>query len=268
MQINLPYFDVILSRLECGDSDFQQAFRRHIHFGAWEEPDKASDDLGETAEAMERLCQHLIQLADIRDGQDILDVGCGFGGTLASLDERFNPVRLTGLNIDERQIELARQRVTPRAGNQLDFVVGDACQMTFAEASFDRVLAVECIFHFPSRRAFFEHVRRILRPGGNLTLSDFLQPEGTPAAQFDDATDLLWGAHTAIDLQGYRELAAEVGLELTHAEDISPFVRPSYHFYGQILGRHLPVAVEATRISRLFMDLGGFGYCNLRFDLK
>jgi ubiquinone/menaquinone biosynthesis C-methylase UbiE len=266
MQFNLPYFDMILSRLACGDPEFEETFRRHIHFGAWEDPDSAYSDRSDSIEAMERLCQHLIGIADIRQGQDILDVGCGFGGTLASIDEKFSPVRMTGLNIDQRQLDVARQRVAASPRNHLKFVQGDACAMDFPEDSFDRVLAVECIFHFPSREAFFSHVGRILRPGGNLTLSDFLQPEGTPPGLWDDHDHALWGSHTAVDLQDYRDLAARAGLELTHAQDISLNVRPTYHWFGKLLGKHFPEAEKATIDSRFVMDVGGLGYCTLRFD--
>ncbi len=268
MHVKLPYFDMILARLAQGDPDFEEAFRRHVHFGAWEDPDNAYLDRPDSIKAMDRLCLHLIKLADIQDGQDILDVGCGFGGTLATLDEQFSPVRLTGLNIDERQLEVARGRLFPRPGNQLDFVLGDACEMHFPPRSFDRVLAVECIFHFPSRKTFFGHVARVLRPGGNLTLTDFLQPEGAPAAHFDATDDPLWGSHTAIGLQAYRELGEEVGLVLTHAHDISRHVRPTYHWFGQLLGRHYPEAEAVLKESQLIMDLGGLGYCTLRFDLR
>ncbi|MBS2038797.1 class I SAM-dependent methyltransferase [bacterium] len=266
MQIQLPYFDIILSRLAQGDPDFQQAFGRHIHFGVWDDPEVSGADLMQTAEAMERMCQLLLDLADIQPGQQVLDVGCGFGGTLASLNERLSPVRMTGLNIDARQLEVARQRALAREGNQLDFVVGDACQLPFPDASFDRVLAVECIFHFPSRRAFFEHAARVLKPGGNLTLSDFVLPEGTPPAQYDGTTEVLWGPHTAIDLAHYQQLAAEVGLRLTGGQDISASVMPSYDFYGGLLGRYLPEAGEVTRLSKFFMQVGAFAYCTLRFD--
>jgi ubiquinone/menaquinone biosynthesis C-methylase UbiE len=257
---------MILSRLECGDTEFAETFRRHIHFGIWDDPNNAYDDVADSITAMDRLCQHLIKLADIRDGQSILDVGCGFGGTLASLNEQFSGARLTGLNIDERQINVARSRLDIRRGNHLDLVVGDACAMTFAETSFDRILAVECIFHFPSRKRFFEHVGRLLRPGGNLTMTDFLLPEGSPLGHFDDAENPLWGQCTAIDLQGYQALADEVGLVMTHIQDISPFVRPTYHFFGKILGQHFPQAQEATEIGQFLMDAGGIGYCTLRFD--
>jgi len=265
MPLRLPYLDMILSRLACSDAEFEEAFGRHVHFGFWDDPSEAYHDRSDSIQAMERLCQRLLSLADVRLGQDILDVGCGFGGTLASLNERLNPVRLTGLNIDERQLELARLRVTASPGNVVRFVQGDACAMSFPEASFDRVLAVECIFHFSSREAFFAQVARLLRPGGNLTLSDFLQPEGTPAGLWD--TDHpLWGSQTSIDIEGYKDLAARSGLELTHAQDISANVRPTYYWFGKLLGQHFPGAEKATADSRFIMDVGGLGYCTLRFD--
>lgn len=258
---------MILSRLEAGDREFEEAFHRHVHFGAWEDPENAYDDIPDSIVAMDRLCHYLLTVADIRSGQRVLDVGCGFGGTLATLNERFDHLELTGLNIDARQLQVARERVLPRPGNRLEWVEGDACQMPFDDAAFDRMLAVECIFHFPSRRAFFQHARRVLRPGGNLTLSDFLLPDGSPPGNFDDASNPLWGSYTAIDLPGYRNLAAEVGLELTHAQDISRNVRPTYHYFGQLLGRHFPEAREATELGAFIMDAGGIAYCTLRFDL-
>lgn len=256
MQIQLPYFDIILSRLESGDPDFLEAFQRHVHFGAYfgqESP----------AEAMEQLTQLMIDMAEIQVGQDVLDVGCGFGGTLMSLKEQFPSNALSGLNIDARQLEVARGRCP-----EVQFVQGDACAMPFEDASFDRVLAVECIFHFPSRRAFLEHARRVLRPGGNLTLSDFVVPEGTPPGSYDHTTELLWGRHTAIEIPEYQALAAEVGLELTVHEDISTQVLPSYDFLGEMLGRYSSVAPEMTRLSKFFMEMGGIGYSLLRFDVK
>lgn len=253
---------MILARIASGDRDFEEAFWRHVHFGLWEDPAQAYGDRDDSIEAMDRLCSHLIELADIRDGQDVLDVGCGFGGTLATLHERFPLARLTGLNIDERQLEVARRRVSPA----VRFVAGDACAMPFPDASFDRLLAVECIFHFPSRAEFLAHARRVLRPGGNLTLSDWVLPDGMPQSLFDNSHDSFWGAYTAVEMAGYHGLAEEAGLKLVHAQDLSRHVRPSYHWFAELLGRHYPEARTAIESSRLVMDLGGMAYCALRFD--
>ena len=95
--------------------------------------------------------------------------------TLANLNETLAAVSLHGINnIDERQAARAAAVVLPRPGNAVHFVHGDACRLPFASAAFDRVLAVECIFHFPSRRQFFGEARRVLRRGGKLALSDFI----------------------------------------------------------------------------------------------
>lgn len=262
--MRLPYFDTILARIASGDRDFEEAFWRHVHFGAWDEPEKAYGDRQDSIEAMDRLCRHLIELADIQDGQDVLDVGCGLGGTLATLRARFPGARLTGLNIDERQLEVARRRVDP----SVRFVSGDACAMPFEDRSFDRLLAVECVFHFPSRADFLGHVSRVLRPGGNLTLSDWVLPDGVPASMFDHSHDSFWGSYTAVDIAGYHRLAEDAGLRLVHAHDISRHVRPSYHWFAELLGRHDPAARTAIESSRLVMDLGGIAYCTLRLDLS
>ncbi|MCW5870392.1 MAG: hypothetical protein KIS61_24260, partial [Candidatus Eremiobacteraeota bacterium] len=96
---------------------------------------------------------------------------------------------------------------------------------------------------------------------------DFVVPEGTPPGSYDHTTEMLWGRHTAIEIPEYRALAAEVDLQLTASEDISPQVLPSYDFLGGLLGRYLPVAGEVTRLSKFFMEMGGIGYSLLRFDL-
>ena len=265
-QVKLPYFDMILARLASGDAEFEQIFWRHIHYGAWRNPEEATGTTADSIESMERLCQLMLGLAEVGPKQDVLDTGCGFGGTLAAIDEKHSPISLTGLNIDERQLEVARERVTASPGNRLEFVQGDACAMTFPDNSFDRVLAVECIFHFPSRPAFFDHAARVLRPGGSLTLSDFVTPEGTPGGLWDEQEHAVWGRATAIDLPKYQELGEQVGLKLVHFEDISSYVRPTYEWFGRLLGKHFPEAGKAIEEAQLILDLGGIGYCTLRFD--
>ena len=56
----------------------------------------------------------MCDVAEIRDGMRIIDVGCGFGGTIASLNERFSELELVGVNIDSRQLERATDMVQLR----------------------------------------------------------------------------------------------------------------------------------------------------------
>jgi SAM-dependent methyltransferase len=151
-------------------------------------------------------------------------------------------VDLTGQNIDSRQLDWARQHVKPRGGNRIRFEAGDACGMPFEDASFDVVLALECVFHFPSRNRFLSEARRVLRPGGRLSLSDFL-PIDAAGPILSKAQNLVFGrymrhvlgpADFTFTYQRYLTAARAEGLSLVHEEDITKNTLPTYSILRQL----------------------------------
>jgi SAM-dependent methyltransferase len=82
-------------------------------------------------------------------------------------------MRLLGLNIDRRQIDICRS-LTARPGNSLSFVLADACALPCKPGSFDRLLCLEAMFHFASRRAFLQQAADALCRGGRLAFTDIL----------------------------------------------------------------------------------------------
>jgi cyclopropane fatty-acyl-phospholipid synthase-like methyltransferase len=232
-----PYFDDLLDRLAAGDLGTRAAFGRHVHWGYWPDPDRATGAADDYAAAAERLCRAVCDAAGVADGMRVLDVGCGFGGTIASLNERFSDLDLVGVNIDPRQLDRARAEVRPLNGNRVRFVYGDACALDVPPASFDVVLAVECVFHFESRARFFDGAARALRPGGRLALSDFVPPRAAlaelerhdPGA--DEATRVTYGRVDVLcPVERYRDLADAVGLALAANRDITAGTMPTYAF--------------------------------------
>jgi cyclopropane fatty-acyl-phospholipid synthase-like methyltransferase len=121
----------------------------------------------------------------------------------------------------------------------------DHCRLPFATAAFDRVLAVECIFHFPSRRQFFREARRVLRRGGKLALSDFIPAaDAAPVtpdpqrAEFARRVADKFGPMTAFPtLDEYRQLARETGFEVTVVDDVTPGLVPSFKVVRKLLQR-------------------------------
>ncbi|ABW29655.1 class I SAM-dependent methyltransferase [Acaryochloris marina] len=214
--LTLPYFDLILKQLDQGDAIFEQAFGRHVHWGYWANPDQATYTAKDYGAAAEQMSVEIYSAAQVQDHQTILDVGCGVGGTVASLNERFTNVSLLGLNLDERQLAYAQQTVTARPENTIEFVQGDACALPFADQSVDAVLAVECIFHFPDRKQFLQEALRVLKPGGWLAISDFapFEMEGWPAFlwQSNPVLPSFYGSFdVTYTLQKYRILSGQVG---------------------------------------------------------
>ncbi len=232
-----PYFDALLDRLAAGDPVAGAAFGRHVHWGYWPDPAAADGTGTDYARAAEELCRRVCDAAPVGDGLRVLDVGCGFGGTVASLNERFTNLDMTGVNIDPRQLARAAETVVPANGNRATWVEGDACALPFADAQFDVVLAVECVFHFPSRAGFFAEAARVLKPGGRLALSDFVPTvAGLPklrenAAATGDETRASYGA---VDLlcpeDEYRAALAVAGFTDQQFEDITVHTLPTYEF--------------------------------------
>jgi cyclopropane fatty-acyl-phospholipid synthase-like methyltransferase len=135
--IDLPYFDLILEGREKKDA-LAAAFSSYVHWGYWDEPGKARGDDGDFAVAMEKLNGEVLAEARLSDGQAVVDCGCGFGGTLGAIAAQKKNMKLTGVNVDARQLAVAKSQV--RGG--VTWVEADACALPFPDKSFDRALAV------------------------------------------------------------------------------------------------------------------------------
>ena len=258
-QVDLPYFDRILESLRNGDIEVAEAFSRYVHWGFWDDTSRADGSLHDFAQAAERMSQKVIEAANVCSGQRVLDVGCGFGGTLADLNQRFDGMDLVGLNIDPRQLEQARRdpALTARGGNRVSLLTGDACCLPFAAASFDVVLCVEAVFHFPGRDKFLNDVRRVLRPGGRLALSDFVPRFVIPwlwdyfDRRFKPVVTRLYGASDMrCTVHDYRWLACHAELELTRVDDVTHNTLPSYQVLRPLVRRIAPDPEGAEEVIR------------------
>jgi len=202
-----------------------------MHLGYWDEPDRAGRSGEALVDAQERLNNLVLDCAQLRAGMCILDAGCGFGGTVAAARQRVPQLTCIGVNRDPRQLAVAVQAV--RDGS---FVLADAGQLPITDGSVDVVLAVECAFHFASRRQFCAEAARVLRPGGHLVTTDFIAVDAARALTTADRTSYArrlldglapwpdpWNAEGNPD-----DLAHSVGLAARIHRDLTPGVLPSY----------------------------------------
>jgi cyclopropane fatty-acyl-phospholipid synthase-like methyltransferase len=224
------YFDLLIAGFKAGHTG------RHVHLGYWHAPPALTTPCSaeEFEAAQARLADVVIDLADLADGQSVLDVGCGFGGTLAAINARWRQMRLCGLNIDPRQLEICGA-LQPQPTNALTWLQADACALPLRESTFDRVICLEAMFHFRAREVFLAQAAAVLVRGGRLILSDILlRHPGTRAPT--DVTALeaimrrdygpwpeLW-----IGLDEVTEYARRAGFTLDRIIDGTAQTLPSY----------------------------------------
>jgi SAM-dependent methyltransferase len=105
----------------------------------------------------------VLSCTEARPEHSILDVGCGAGNILARLPGE----RRTGLDLSRYMIERARQRL----GGRVQLLLGDAEQLPFPDASFERVIASSLFSHVLHPERVAAELKRVLKPGGRIVVS-------------------------------------------------------------------------------------------------
>jgi len=115
-------------------------------------------------------------------GEDILEVGCGRGGNLATVVEQFAPRLAIGLDITRASIEHCHR---VHALENLWCCNGDAENLPFGNKTFGAVINIESSHSYPHVRQFFSEASRVLRPGGHFLYSDMIRAEAVlPGIEF------------------------------------------------------------------------------------
>src|SRR5260221_3319219 len=147
---------------------YRALWGEHLHHGYWVRGDESKE------QAQLQLIEHLAQLANIKLGFNILDIGCGFGGSSLYLAQTF-AANVTGITISSVQVEMAKKSATEQNLNA-NFLLMDAEAMTF-EKQFDVLWSVESISNYQDRERFFASAARLLKPGGTFAIVDWFKKE-------------------------------------------------------------------------------------------
>lgn len=157
----------------------------------------------------------------------VLDLGCGYGSAARYLAANFG-CSVTGTNISEKELELARSRSEEaELDHLLSFEYGDFHHLEYPDGSYDVVWSQDAFLHAVDKMAVLSECRRVLKPGGTLVFTDILVRRDTPeedrAIIYDRVKSPdIW------DIEDYREGLSNVDLQVIREEDWSRNVAPSY----------------------------------------
>ena len=143
----------------------------HIHLGHYGSPPHKKDFLTAKIDFVHEMAKWG-GLDKLPRGSTLLDVGCGIGGSSRILAKDYG-FDVTGVTISPQQVKRA-QELTDE-GISAKFMVDDAMQLSFPDASFDVVWSVEAGPHMPDKAIFARELMRVVKPGGVLVVADWNQ---------------------------------------------------------------------------------------------
>lgn len=131
-----------------------------------------------TLEASERAMLELyLDRAQVRDGQRILDLGCGWGSLSLFLAERFPASRILGVSNSASQRAFILGRAAQRGLSNLEIWTCDINRLKLPAGEFDRIVSIEMLEHLRNYAAVFQLLSRALKPDGKLFLHVFAHRE-------------------------------------------------------------------------------------------
>lgn len=168
----------------------------------------------------------LVKFAQLPPGAAVLDVGCGTG--VVSLVAARHGARVTGVDLTPALIERAQEN-SAIAGLAVDWQVGDAEQLPFADSSFDAVLSQFGHLFAPRPALAVAEMLRVLKPGGRIAFSTWppdlfvgklftLTSKFGPPAPADVPPPELWGDPAIV-----RERLGSAVRDLTFDYDLMRF---------------------------------------------
>ncbi len=129
---------------------------------------------GETLDqAEEAMLALYVQRAQLADGQEILELGCGWGSLSLYLAERFPRARITGVSNSRTQKEHIDAAAKARGLRNLQIVTCDMNAFAADAGRFDRVVSVEMFEHMKNYRRLLARVAGWLKPDGRLFVHIF-----------------------------------------------------------------------------------------------
>jgi ubiquinone/menaquinone biosynthesis C-methylase UbiE len=113
----------------------------------------------------------VLDVLALRDGDTVIDVGCGTGDDAVELARLVGQGRAVGVDASETMIAEARRRAAA-LGLHVDFEVADAQRLPFPDDAFDACRTERMLVHVPDPRAAVAEMARVTRPGGRVCALD------------------------------------------------------------------------------------------------
>ena len=250
---------------------WQLIMGEEFHYGVFSDPDAS------LTSATGALTTMMLQAAEIRDGDHVLDVGCGTGRQACQLATRHG-ASVLGITTSAEGVRRAHESAAEQGVDGVAFEQRDGTDNKLPGGSFDVVWALESSHLMRDRRGLLAESLRVLRPGGRLVLCDITRQREIPFSEVRERRDQFavlraaFGDAHMVPLEEYVSMLTELGAEVHLARDLTRETGPTFTRWRDNVTEHtaeleqmlggdaLADFVESTHILEGFWNDGTLGY--------
>jgi arsenite methyltransferase len=196
-------------------------------FGASLYDDATGQDVPQTALEASLGCGVPTAVADLREGETVLDLGSGAGADVLISARRVGPAgRAIGLDMTEEMLALARTNAAQAGISNVEFLKGYLEDMPLTDESIDVVIS-NCVINLSGDKPkVIREAARVLRPGGRIAFSDVIADPG-----MDDRTRADMAAWTGCIAGALTEAEFRAALDAAGFEEIE--IRETHRVHEQ-----------------------------------
>jgi arsenite methyltransferase len=158
-------------------------------------------------------CGNPVAVAELRDGQTVLDLGSGGGIDVLLSARRVGPSgRAIGVDMTDEMLALARRNADEAGASNVEFRKGTIEALPVADASVDVVIS-NCVINLASdKQAVFAEIARVLRPGGRMGVSDIVADDTLTGDQRAERGSYVGCIAGALSFREFRQGLLAAGL--------------------------------------------------------
>ncbi len=170
-------------------------------------------------------CGNPTAIAELREGETVLDLGSGGGIDVLLSARRVGPSGFVyGLDMTDEMLDLARRNVAEAGVSNVEFVKGFIEDIPLPEASVDVVIS-NCVINLSADKgAVFEEIYRVLRPGGRMGVTDIVAENHLTVeerAERGDWVGCIAGALSVAEFEDGLRQAGFVDVQLTATHSVA-----------------------------------------------
>ena len=170
-------------------------------------------------------CGNPIAVADLREGERVLDLGSGGGIDVLLSAKRVGPTgRAFGLDMTDEMLALAHRNAAEAGATNVEFLKGHIEAIPMPAESVDVVIS-NCVVNLAADKpSVFREIARVLRPGGRIGITDIVAEDRLNAAQRAERGSLAGCIAGALSITEFRAGLEAVGLtdiSITRTHDVA-----------------------------------------------